>query len=71
MLKKLLTLKYFIFTLMMLSFASCTSVKKYNEQRLSIIPLEKLRQDVDFAYQKLQEMHPNLNWYISKKRTRF
>lgn len=56
---------------MMLSFASCTSVKKYNEQRLSIIPLEKLRQDVDFAYQKLQEMHPNLNWYISKKRTRF
>lgn len=71
MLKKLLTLKYFIFTLMMLSFASCTSVKKYNEQRLSIIPPEKLRQDVDFAYQKLQEMHPNLNWYISKKELDF
>ncbi|MEG1668083.1 S41 family peptidase [Chryseobacterium sp.] len=60
-------MKYFIFTLMILSFASCTSVKKYNEQRSSIIPPEKLREDVDFAYQKLQEMHPNLNWYISKK----
>jgi hypothetical protein len=26
---------------------------------------------VDFAYQKLQEMHPKLNWYISKKELDF
>jgi len=64
-------LKYLIFTLFLISFASCTSVKKYNEQRLNIIPPDKLRHDVDFAYKKLQEMHPNLNWYISKKELDF
>lgn len=46
-------------------------MKKYNEQRLSFIPPEKLREDVDFAYRKLQELHPNLNWYISKKELDF
>lgn len=46
-------------------------MKKYNEQRLSLIPPEKLREDVDFAYRKLQEMHPNLNWYISKNELNF
>lgn len=56
---------------MALSFASCNSVKKYNEQRVSMVSPEKLRDDVDFTYQKLQEMHPNLNWYISKKELDF
>jgi len=46
-------------------------VKKYNEQRLSLIPPEKLREDVDFAYKKLREMHPNINWYISKEKLDF
>jgi len=32
---------------------------------------EKLRDDVEFTYQKLQEIHPNLNWYISKKELDF
>ncbi|WP_421373294.1 S41 family peptidase [Chryseobacterium sp. GP-SGM7] len=46
-------------------------MKKYNEQRLSLIQPEKLREDVDFVYRKLQELHPNLNWYISKKELDF
>jgi len=34
---------------------------------MSCIPPEKLREDVDYAYNKLKEMHPNLYWYISEQ----
>ncbi|MGE8555766.1 MAG: S41 family peptidase [Chryseobacterium jejuense] len=54
-----------IFTLAMLS--SCASIKKHNEQRASCIPPEQLKEDVDFAYAKLQQMHPQLYWYIPKQ----
>lgn len=45
---------------------SCVSVKKYNERLVTPISPEKLKEDVDFTYKKLQELHPNLYWYISK-----
>lgn len=45
---------------------SC-SVRKHNEQRISCIPPEKLQEDVDYAYSKLQKMHPQLYWYISRE----
>ncbi len=32
-----------------------------------LIAEEKLKSDVDFTYRKLQELHPNLYWYISKE----
>ncbi|OCA79831.1 peptidase S41 [Chryseobacterium contaminans] len=54
-----------IFILAMLS--SCASIKRHNEQRASCIPPEQLKEDVDFAYSKLQQMHPQLYWYIPKK----
>ncbi|WP_045498132.1 S41 family peptidase [Chryseobacterium sp. StRB126] len=54
-----------IFTLAMLS--SCASTKRHNEQRASCIPPEQLKEDVDFAYSKLQQMHPQLYWYIPKQ----
>lgn len=47
--------------------SSCASIKKHNEQRASCIPPEQLKEDVDFAYSKLQQMHPQLYWYITKK----
>lgn len=47
--------------------SSCSSIKKHNEQRASCIPPEQLKEDVDFAYSKLQQMHPQLYWYIPKK----
>lgn len=50
---------------------SCVSVKKYNEKHEISIAPEKLRQDVDFANKKLQELHPNLYWYISKDRLNY
>lgn len=36
-----------------------------------MISPEKLREDVDFAYHKLQEMHPKLNWYISNQELKY
>lgn len=47
--------------------SSCASIKRHNEQRASCIPPEQLKEDVDFAYSKLQQMHPQLYWYIPKK----
>ena len=46
---------------------SCVSVKKHNAKHEILIAPEKLKQDVDFSYKKLQKLHPNLYWYISKK----
>ncbi len=51
--------------------ASCTSIKRENKNTQSIVTPDKLHQDVDFAYEKLQELHPKLNWYISKKEIDF
>lgn len=47
---------------------SCVSVQKYNEQLETPISAENLKKDVDFAYKKLQKLHPNLYWYISKEK---
>lgn len=58
---------YFIVTLI-LFLTSCLSVRKHNEQQSACIPAEKLKEDVDFAYSKLKEMHPQLYWYISKEK---
>lgn len=53
--------------LFLLLITSCISVKKHNERLEVLIAPEKLREDVDFANQKLQQLHPNLYWYISKE----
>ncbi len=57
---------YFILVLIV-SLCSCVSVKKHNEQQKVCISPEKLKKDVDFAYSKLKETHPNLYWYITKE----
>ncbi|MGE8431334.1 S41 family peptidase [Chryseobacterium joostei] len=54
-----------IFILAMLS--SCASIRRHNEQRASCIPPDQLKEDVDYAYAKLQQMHPQLYWYIPKQ----
>jgi len=57
---------YFILVLIV-SLCSCVSVKKHNEQQKVCISPEKLKEDVDFAYSKLKETHPNLYWYITRE----
>lgn len=59
-------MKSYSIILLFMIITSC-SVQKHNEQRTSLIPPEKLKEDVDYAYHKLQKMHPQLYWYISKE----
>lgn len=47
-------------------FIQCSSVKKENAQLDTLISVEKMKQDVDYTYQKLQQLHPNLYGYIDK-----
>lgn len=66
MIKNQIELKSYLIIVMSLILSSC-SIRKHNEQRVSLVPPEKLKEDVDYAYSKLQKMHPQLYWYISKE----
>ncbi|MBA5246089.1 peptidase S41 [Marnyiella aurantia] len=52
--------------LVLVLLTSCVSVKKFNEKLSTPVAAEKLKADVDYAYASLQELHPELYWYISK-----
>lgn len=60
-------MKKFGFLLFVFVLTSCVSVKKYNKHLETPLPPQQLKKDVDFAYEKLQKLHPNLYWYISKE----
>ncbi|MDQ0594682.1 C-terminal processing protease CtpA/Prc [Chryseobacterium ginsenosidimutans] len=64
--KKTKVQKSYFILFSFLIITSCGSVRRHNEQQTTCIPPEKLKEDVDFAYSKLKEMHPQLYWYISK-----
>lgn len=59
--------KIILFFVTVLLFVQCTSIKRQNAQLNNLISAEKLKSDVDFTYRKLQELHPKLYWYSSKK----
>lgn len=59
--------KLLLFFLVPFSLFSCSTVKYYNNALNKQIPEKQLKSDVDYAYRKLQKLHPNLYWYISKK----
>jgi len=60
-------LKKISFLLLLAVIFSCNSVQKYNRQRETKLPPNELKTDVDYAYKKLKELHPNLFWYVSEK----
>ncbi|WP_419870548.1 S41 family peptidase [Chryseobacterium sp. CT-SW4] len=60
-------MKNYSLILFMIVLASCASVRKHNEQTVSFLSPEELKEDVDYAYSKIQELHPQLYWYISKR----
>ena len=62
--------KTLLFSLLFI-ISSCVSVKKHNEKLEIPISVEDLKKDVDFAHQKLEELHPKLYWYISKEKLNF
>ena len=59
--------KIFLFAILTLFSVQCTSIKSHNKHINDLISVNKLKSDIDFAYKKLQKLHPRLNWYISKK----
>ncbi|WP_282080611.1 S41 family peptidase [Aquimarina algiphila] len=59
-------IKKVLICLLIVLLASCSSVKKYNQQISTLHSPEQVRSDIDFAYHKLQRLHPDLYWYISK-----
>lgn len=62
---------YFYTLLLLLFFTACSSIKKNNKLVDKPIPAEKLKKDIDFAYNKLQKIQPALYWYISKEKLDF
>lgn len=60
-------MKNYSIILLAAALSSCTSIRRHNEQRATCVGPEELKEDVDYAYLKLQQMHPQLYWYISKK----
>jgi len=55
-----------IICLALLLFSGCASVKKYNQSISKLHSPEELQKDVDYAYQKITNLHPDLYWYISE-----
>ena len=63
--------KLFVFSLSMILLGGCASVKKSTDQRLVLISEKQLKSDIDFVHKKLQKLHPELYWYISKEKLDF
>ncbi|TGD59768.1 S41 family peptidase [Flavobacterium humi] len=59
--------KILILCITALFLIRCASVEKHNAHIQDMIPVEDIKSDIDFAYGKMQKMHPDLYWYISKK----
>ena len=57
--------------LVTISIVSCQSVKQYNKKLATPVQPEYLKQDVDYTYKKLQELHPKLYWYITKEKLEY
>ncbi|KEY19460.1 S41 family peptidase [Kaistella antarctica] len=55
-----------LFSFLFLIF-SCVSVKKHNEKLEVPISVKDLKNDVDFTQRKLEQLHPNLYWFITKE----
>lgn len=59
--------KIILFAFILVFLVHCSSVKKHNTHLTAMIPVDELKSDVDFTYRKLQKLHPQLYWYISKE----
>ena len=65
-------MKYLLWLVIAGSLVSCsTSVSEYNKTNVKIFSPAELRKDVDYTYQQLQELHPELYMYISKPQLDF
>lgn len=59
--------KLFALVFASLLLVQCASIKKHNNHLNDLISEKDLKSDVDFTYRKLQQLHPDLYEYITKK----
>jgi Peptidase family S41 len=52
-------------------FIKCASVANHNAHLNDLISENDLKGDTDFIYKKMQQMHPKLDWYITKEKLDF
>ncbi len=60
-------LKFPALLLILIIASSCNSVKKYNETVNAKHSVKDLRKDIDYTFKKIEKLHPNLYWFISKE----
>ena len=60
--------KQYLLALISLLLIQCNSIKNQNAHLDDLISENDLKTDVDFAYKKIQKLHPRLFWYISKEK---
>ncbi len=59
--------RFFLLIALAFLLIQCSGIKSNNKHVTTLQSADKLKKDVDFAHKKLQRLHPNLYWYISKK----
>ncbi|AWG21626.1 peptidase S41 [Flavobacterium faecale] len=59
--------KLFLSALSIFLFSQCATVKNHNKHLQTDITVSKMQSDIDFTYKKLQQLHPDLYFYINKK----
>ncbi len=59
--------KFTYFFLFFFLVTSCNSVKKYNETINAKHSVNELHNDIDYTFKKIEKLHPNLYWFISKE----
>lgn len=63
--------KALILFLLSLFLVQCNSIQDHNAHLNDLIAVNKLQKDVDYAYSKLKQLHPQLYWYISKEKLEY
>lgn len=58
--------KHFFTVLSLVILTGCATVEKQNAKLNDLVAANKLQSDVDYVHRKLEKLHPNLYWYISK-----
>ena len=57
----------FIFFIAINLLCSCSTTKKVKKELFVLRSEKQLKSDVDYVHKKLEKLHPDLYWYISKK----
>lgn len=60
-------LKFVASVLIVLVIINCNSTKKYNKAIVKKHSVAELHKDIDYTFKKIEKLHPNLYWFITKE----